>query len=124
MTMAFWCVLAAGVLPLLWVGFAKATGGAYDNRAPRVFLAGVTGRAQRAHWAEQNSYEAFPLFAAAVLVAHIGGANQAAIDALALTFVAARLAHGICYIADLAALRSLAWLIGFGTSIALFVIAI
>lgn len=123
MTTAFWCVLAAGLLPIVWVGFAKITGGRYDNRAPRQFLAGVSGRAQRAHWAEQNSYEAFPLFAAGVLVAHLAGAAQPTVDALAMLFVAARIAHGICYIADLATLRSLVWVIGFGASIALFVVA-
>lgn len=123
MTTAFWCVLAAGLLPLLWVGFAKATGGRYDNRAPRQFLASVGGRAQRAHWAEQNSYETFPLFAAGVVVAHLAGAAQTTVDALALLFVAARIAHGLCYIADLATLRSLVWVTGLVASVALFVVA-
>jgi uncharacterized MAPEG superfamily protein len=123
MTIAFWCVLAAGLLPLVWVGYAKATGGTYDNRAPRVFLAGVAGAAQRAHWAEQNSYEALPLFAAGVVIAQLAGADAGTANLLALTFVAARVAHGICYIANLAMLRSLVWLVGLGSSIGLFVIS-
>lgn len=123
MTIAFWCVLVAGLLPLVWVGYAKATGGTYDNRAPRQFLAGVAGAAQRAHWAEQNSYEAFPLFAAGVVVAHLAGADPGTANLLALVFVAARVAHGICYIADLATLRSVVWLVGFAVSIGLFVAA-
>jgi uncharacterized MAPEG superfamily protein len=124
MTIAFWCVLAAGLLPLVWVGYAKATGGRYDNRAPREFLAGVSGGAQRAHWAEQNSYEAFPLFAAGVVVAHLAGADPDTANLLALVFVAARAVHGVCYIADLATLRSLVWLIGLGCSVGLFVSAV
>lgn len=120
MTLAFWCVLVAGVLPLVWVGYAKATGGRYDNRAPRDYLAGVSGASKRAHWAEQNSYEAFPLFAAGVLVAHAAGAPQGTVDALAMTFVAARIGHGICYIADLATLRSVVWAVGWLATLALF----
>lgn len=120
MTLALWCILFAGILPIVWVGYAKGTGGRYDNRAPREFLAGVSGSAQRAHWAEQNSYEAFPLFAAGVIVAHLAGASQPLVDGLALAFVAARVAHGICYITDLATLRSVVWLAGWGCSVALF----
>jgi uncharacterized MAPEG superfamily protein len=124
MTLAFWCVLLAGILPLVWVGYAKATGGGYDNRAPRLFLAGVSGAAQRAHWAEQNSYEAFPLFATGVLVAHFVGAPQGMVDLLAITFVAARIVHGVCYLADLATARSLAWVIGWASSLALFLVGL
>ena len=124
MTLAFWCVLAAGILPLVWVGYAKFTGGRYDNRAPRTFLAGVEGAARRAHWAEQNSYEAFPLFAAGVIVAHVAGATQDTVDLLAVTFLVARIAHGVCYIMDLATLRSLVWLAGWASSVGLFFTAV
>lgn len=123
MTLALWCILAAGLLPMIWIAYAKATGGRYDNQAPRQFLAGVEGAAKRAHWAEQNAYEAFPLFAAGVLVAHYVGADQGTVNALALTFIGARVAHGVCYIADLASLRSLVWLVGWGSAIALFVVS-
>ncbi len=123
MTIAFWCVLIAGLLPLAWVGYAKTTGGSgYDNRAPRQYLAGVSGAAQRAHWAEQNTYEAFPFFAAGVIVAHLAGAPQATVDLLAMVFVGARIAHGLCYIADLATFRSLVWVIGWGTTVGLFLV--
>ncbi|MAT84896.1 MAG: hypothetical protein CMQ43_11695 [Gammaproteobacteria bacterium] len=129
MTLAFWCVLAAGILPLVWVGYAKvngtgSTGERYDNRAPRQFLAGVAGASRRAHWAEQNSYEAFPLFAAGVIVAHVAGAPQNAVDLLAVTFLAARIAHGVCYIADLATLRSIVWLVGWASSVGVYFTAL
>lgn len=123
MTIALWCVLAAGVLPLGFVGYAKLAGGGYDNSAPRPFLAGLDGRTQRAHWAEQNGYEAFPLFGAGVLTAQYLGAAQGSTDMLAMIFVAARVAHGFCYIAGLAPMRSLVWTIGFAASIGLFVIS-
>jgi uncharacterized MAPEG superfamily protein len=57
-------------------------------------------------------------------VAHLAGADPGTANLLALIFVAARVAHGVCYIADLATLRSLVWLIGFGCSVGLFVSAV
>jgi uncharacterized MAPEG superfamily protein len=116
-------VLIAGVLPLAWVGAAKAGSSGYNNDRPREFLANLTGWQQRANWAQQNALEAFPLFAAAVIIAHIAGASQTTIDLLAGLFIMARIAHGICYITDKGGLRSLVWLAGFGCIIGLFVAA-
>ena len=46
MTIALWCLLIAGLLPIGFVGYAKLggktpAGVAYDNSAPRAFLADV-----------------------------------------------------------------------------------
>ncbi len=123
MTLAYWCVLVAGILPIVWVGAAKAGSSGYDNVRPREFLAQLSGWQQRADWAQKNALEAFPLFAAAVIIAHAAGAAQATIDLLAGLFITARVAHGICYIADKAALRSVVWLGGFACVIGLFVAA-
>jgi uncharacterized MAPEG superfamily protein len=70
-----------------------------------------------------NGFEAFPLFAVAVLVAHQLGAPQARVDTLALVFVAARAAHIVTYVADLALLRSIVWLVGIGSAVAIFMAA-
>ncbi len=121
MTIAYWCVLLAAFLPIVWAGVAKSGAKGYDNARPREFLAGLEGRAARANHAQQNSYEAFPFFAAGVVIAHLTGAAQDTIDALAVTFVVARIAYGICYITDRSTLRSLVWLVGFGSTVALFV---
>ena len=61
-----------------------------------------------------------PLFAAAVIVAHLAHAPQARVDHLALGFVAARVGYLGAYLADLAPLRSLLWMAGLGCAIALF----
>lgn len=122
MTPAYWCILAAGVLPYVWVIFAKAAPG-FDNRAPRAFLETVEGWRQRALWAQFNAFESLPLFAAAVIIAHQLGVAQARIDALALAFIGFRVAHGIFYILDMAWLRSLVWAGGFACIVALFVSA-
>ncbi len=122
MTFAYWCLPLAMFLPLVWVGYAKVTGGSgYDNSRPREWLESREGRAKRANWAQQNSYEAFPPFAAAVIVAHLTGTPQGTIDVLAGAFLLVRIAHGCFYIADMSTARSVAWVAGFGITIALFV---
>jgi uncharacterized MAPEG superfamily protein len=121
MTFAFWCVAMAAFLPLVWVGAAKVGGGdGYDNAKPRIFLQNLSGWPQRANWAQTNAYEAFPPFAAAVIIASIAGANQTVVDILASVFLIARVLHGIFYIYDKPMLRSLVWTVGFFTMIAIF----
>jgi uncharacterized MAPEG superfamily protein len=121
MTIAYWCVLLAIFLPIVWAGVAKTGAKGYDNARPREFLAKLEGRAARANYAQANSYEAFPPFAAGVVIAHVtGGADQSTIDALAVVFIVARIAYGLCYIADKSTLRSLVWLVGFGATVGLY----
>jgi len=120
MTNAYWCVLIAGLLPYLATVTAKG-GARFDNRNPRAWLAQQTGYRARANAAQLNGFEAFPLFAAAVIVAHLTDAPQARVDTLAMVFVAARVAHLAFYLADLATLRSLAWFAGIGSAVAIFV---
>jgi uncharacterized MAPEG superfamily protein len=122
MTFALWCIFIAIFLPLIWAGVAKSGAKDYDNAQPREFLAGLEGRAKRADWAQQNSYEAFPPFAVGVIVAHLTGAEQLTIDLVAGLFIVFRLAHGACYILDKARIRSLAWVGGFGCTLAFFMI--
>lgn len=125
MTTALWCILIGIVLPYLWTGVAKSLGRyrPRDNHQPREFLEQLQGPAKRAHWAQLNSFEAFPAFAAAVLVAQFTHAPQQAIDQLAMAWVVARLGYGAFYVADLAVLRSLAWLAGMICVVGLFVTA-
>ncbi|WP_017938585.1 MAPEG family protein [Zestomonas thermotolerans] len=125
MTIAYWCVLIVFLLPYACISVAKFSGGDYGaqaNRAPREFLARLQGWRQRAHHAQLNGFEIAPLFAAAVIIAHLcGGASQALIDALAAAFVISRVLYCLCYIADWATLRSLVWFVGLGLILALFV---
>lgn len=122
MTIAYWCVLAAAILPYIFTLIAKS-GARYNNHSPREFLEQREGMHKRAHWAQLNGYEAFPPFAAAVIIAHLAGADQGNINLLAMTFIVMRLAYGLAYIADKAALRSLVWGVGFLCVIGLFVIS-
>ena len=123
MTIALWCVLAAALLPYLGTVMAKGGGTHFDNRLPRGWLAAQTGWRARANAAQLNSFEAFPLFAAAVLVASAAHAPQSQLDRLALLFIAARLAYLFAYVADFSLIRSVVWFVGFGSAVAIFVSA-
>ncbi|MEZ5561611.1 MAG: MAPEG family protein [Gammaproteobacteria bacterium] len=123
MTTAYWCVFVAMLLPIVWAGAAKAGAKAFDNARPRDYLARLDGWRQRANWAQANSYESFPAFAAGVIIAHLAGAAQPTIDMLALGYVLARILYGIFYIADRPTLRSLVWVASLGCIVGLFVSA-
>ena len=122
MTIAFWCVLIAGCMPLVAVGIAKWDK-RYDNNAPRDWLARQEGAKKRAYAAHLNSFEAFPFFAAAVVIASIAQAPTSIIDGLAVLFIMARIIYIWCYITDKASMRSLVWMVGFGATVALFITA-
>lgn len=129
MTIALWCLLAAGIIPQLFGMYAKASKN-FDNNNPREFLAQVQGKKARAVAAMQNGYEGLPLFIAAVLIAHIVPllnpshiVNQSMINMLAIGYIVTRIAFGFLYIAGLGTLRSLVWLAGMACIIGLFVIS-
>ncbi|HEK1009179.1 TPA: MAPEG family protein [Pseudomonas putida] len=127
MTVALWCILFALLLPPLCALIAKVSSGRFglkDNHDPRAFLDTLSGLPRRAHAAQQNSYEAFPAFAAAVLVADIvGNAEQVTQDVLGVMYITSRLLYIICYLADWAALRSLVWFAGLALIVAFFVVS-
>ncbi|MBA2413116.1 MAG: MAPEG family protein [Burkholderiaceae bacterium] len=122
MTVAYWCVLIAALLPVIAVGIAKAGGERYNNRDPRAWLDKQHGYRARAAAAQANGFEAFPFFAAAVIVAHLTHARQSWLDLLAVVFVMARITYVACYVCDWHWARSLVWFVGFFACIAIFVL--
>jgi uncharacterized MAPEG superfamily protein len=121
MTAALWCVLLAALMPIVATTVAKAGGERYDNRDPRAWLERQQGFRVRANNAQLNSFEAFPFFAVAVIVAQMLQAPQDRVDALAVIFIAARVAYIGCYLADWHWPRSIAWLLGWLACIFIFV---
>lgn len=126
MTVPFFCVLAAlGLiyLPKLVasIAMAKMKGG-YDNRHPRAQQAALEGWGARAIAAHHNGFEAFAPFAAAVLIAHVGGAPLEQASVLSILFLAARVAYIALYLANIHLLRSLVWTVGFGLTVALMLL--
>ncbi|MFS8973220.1 MAPEG family protein [Cupriavidus necator] len=124
MPIAFWCVLLAGVLPLVTVAIAKASAPGFDNHDPRGWLDKQTGRARRADLAHRNHFEAFPFFAAAVLAASYLDAPQARIDELSAVFIVTRILYTVCYLADRATLRTLCWTIGYLSVVGIFLLPV
>ncbi|WP_293780162.1 MAPEG family protein [uncultured Oxalicibacterium sp.] len=124
MPIAYWCILIAGLLPIITVGIAKAGLRGYDNHEPRRWLEKQEGYRRRADFAHRNHFEAFPFFAASVLAAQQLHVAQATIDTTAVVFIVARIAYTCFYLSDHATLRSLTWAIGYLSVLALFVQAI
>jgi uncharacterized MAPEG superfamily protein len=127
MTIADTCILVSCLLPIACAGLAKSRGigksrrvGGFDNNNPRQWLASLQGWQARANAAQQNSFEALPIFIAGVLIAERLQATQGRIDVLAMVFVAARIGFIAAYVADLARLRSVLWAVGLAISIALY----
>ena len=127
MTTPFWCLLVASFIPFL-LGFVShyfryKQLGSIDNKYPRLQQAQLTGAGARAQAAEENAFEALPVFAAAVFVAHLAGANVGTAALLSVIFIAARLLHAIAYLANIDLLRTLFFVVGLGCCIGLFVIS-
>ncbi|MCA0394170.1 MAG: MAPEG family protein [Proteobacteria bacterium] len=120
---AYWCILIAALLPYVWVFVAKSGAPKYNNRLPRAWLEkqGDNYKVQRAHAAHLNAFEAFAPFAAGVVLAQLAGVDPGRIALLAVVFIAARVLHGIFYVADVALMRSLVWAVGFACVVALLV---
>jgi uncharacterized MAPEG superfamily protein len=121
MTIAEWCVFGTLMLYLLtiasikWIGFRR-----FNNSRPRdpAFYDGpIAARALGAH---QNGIEAFPFFAAAVLLAQFRACPQRLIDELAVLFLIVRIAYVFTYLGDRPTLRSILWSIGFAINLAIF----
>ncbi len=120
MTIAYWCVLFMGLLPIVAAGVAKKGFEGYDNGMPRQWLAQQTGFRARANAAQANLFESLPFFFAAVIIASVANAPQNRIDLLAIGFVLARIAYLVCYIANWPTTRSFVWLAGLACVVAIF----
>ena len=117
MTLAFWCVLIATFLPYVAFGVVRGL----DPKLPRASAKTLEGASLRAHSAHLNAFEAFPPFAAAVIIAHIAGGASAFVNGLAAAFIIVRLGHTYFYIKDRQPLRSACFGIGVLLTVAIFI---
>jgi len=121
MTVAEWCIFASLMLSLLSIASVKwLRFGRFDNSKPRDPAFYEDPIATRALGAHQNGIEAFPFFAAAVLLAEFRACPQNLINELAVLFVIVRIAYVFTYIGNRPTLRSILWSIGFAINIAIF----
>jgi uncharacterized MAPEG superfamily protein len=114
-------LLVAGVLPVCSTAIAKWGFSQFDNHNPREWLAHQTGFRARANAAQHNAFEAFPFFATAVVLGLVLQLDAAVLDRYCLVFVAARVLYLAAYVADFAAFRTLCWLTGYASCIAIYV---
>ena len=125
MTMPLWCVFFSAVLIFLAripVGKAmNSEEGGYDNHHPRAQQLRLTGLGARALAAHQNSFEAFSLFAAGVLIATVTGSDGLLVSILSVVFVIARALFIFFYCTDKPSPRSLCWFIGLLCSLLLMI---
>lgn len=121
MTIADLCLLGAVILTLVSIMPAKLDGrGAYDNANPRdpaFYTPGLRARSRGAHL---NGYEAFPFFAAAVILAEMREVPQGTVNGLAVAFIVARIVYVLLYLTDRPSARSLVWSVGFACNLAIF----
>ena len=123
MTIAFWCVFVAILLPYGATLFAKRNMPRSENRMPRVYKAQLEGVEQRAAFAEANQFESFPAFAVSVVIAHLAQVEQGLTDTLAIGYVAARIVYFGVYLADRSLLRTVVWALAFACVLGQFVAA-
>ncbi len=122
MSIAVLCILIAVLLPPLTMGLSKFTSaGSYDNNSPRDWAVAQKGWKLRAHWAQNNHFEALPGFAAAVILCLVAGVDRAWLDQWAAIFIAVRLAYTAIYLANIATLRTLVWLGGTAIVVWMFI---
>jgi uncharacterized MAPEG superfamily protein len=122
MNLSYWCILIAGILPVVTVAVAKWGRRDFDNAEPRQWMEKLQGLRRRADNAHRNHFEAFPFFAAGVLVAQQLNADQDSINMLAVTFIAARIVYTLLYLANRPTMRSITWVIGYIAVIGLFLL--
>jgi uncharacterized MAPEG superfamily protein len=127
MTIDLYCLVPAVMLPYVWTGvhapMRKKQLGTIDNKHPRGQVASLTGNAARAYAAHLNAFEALMVFAPAVIVAHITGADPVWSARLAIAWVVFRVLHGIAYVANIDKLRSLLWGLALACALGLFGLA-
>ncbi len=126
LTVAYWAVIVAALLPIVCAGLAKwgmfakpRREGGYDNHNPRAWLAKQNDWRARANAAQANSFEALPFFMGAVIIAHQLGTYQTRLDLLAFFYIVLRLVYIMLYVADLATARSIAWTLALLVNIAI-----
>ena len=104
-----WIFIMAALLPFVAAIAAKAGGAQFDNHEPRAWLDQQTGWRRRAHAAQQNTFQALPLFYAALLYGLHKGVEPSVLMQWGYVWLALRLAYIWIYIKDWAGVRSSVW---------------
>lgn len=113
LSMLFWSTALMIVQMLIAVGLVAMQVGLVPLASNREGLAEVTGMAGRAGRAHRNMAENMVLFAALVMVVHLGGMANEMTALGAQIFFFARLVYAVVYLAGIPWLRTGVWLVSF-----------
>ncbi len=112
LTILAWTLVLAIVQVFLPAGFRNRETGIAFNAGPRDEpgppVGKITGRLQRA---QKNLYESLPLFAAAVLIAHVTNREGALTLWGAWTYLVMRIIYVPLYAFGVPTVRSVAWML-------------
>jgi len=114
-------LLIAGVLPICSTAIAKWGFKEFNNQQPREWLARQTGFRSRANAAQHNAFEAFPFFAVAVVLGLVLQLEPTVLDRYCVIFVGARMLYLLAYLFNVASFRTLCWITGYASCIAIYV---
>ena len=121
MALALYILFFLTVFPVVLAGVAVSCRlrqfGTIDNNNPRAQQGQLEGIGARAMAAQQNAWEAAILFVVTLFVAYSAGLPLTSLDLPALLYLAFRLGHAVCYLADWATLRSIVYCGGFFTCV-------
>ena len=109
-----YCVLIGALLiyvPYVVVAAARFKVG-FDPSAPRAAFDKLPPYGQRATWAHENCFEAFILFAPAVIMAYVTGQDSVLALGAAIVHLIARFLFILFYILNVPGLRSMMFGIG------------
>ncbi len=124
MTIPFWSVLFAILMPNILAFVSEYMRykrfDVYDNQHPREQSAQLTGTGARMWAAQQNAWEALMMFAPAVVIAHLLGADAQLSAYAALLFCMARILHAVFYYLNWSTARSLIHTVALGSCLWLF----
>jgi uncharacterized MAPEG superfamily protein len=96
----------------------------FDIRLPPRQLARLDGFGARAVAAHRGVRDGFAPFAAAVIIAHLAGADPRRCAVLAVAFVVAQALYVGAYLGNVDYLRAFVWLIGLLIVVGLFALAL
>jgi uncharacterized MAPEG superfamily protein len=127
MKMTHLSLVVAAFLPYLWFWVATALRlrefGKIDNQHPRIQQAKQTGAGARAVAAQANAFEALAVWAPAVLAARATNPASPLAPTLAVAWMVFRVLHGVAYVAGIARVRTLLFLLSLGCAIRMYMVA-
>jgi uncharacterized MAPEG superfamily protein len=128
MTIPLWSLLIGAVLPYVWhfasFPYKAKQFGSVDIGAPRVQGENLEDVGARVWGAQMNAWEALTVFGVANLAAFMAGLDpEGNWSIAAMIWVAARVLHGVFYVAGIGMVRMLCFTVAYGVSLWIMVMA-